>query len=388
MLLCYANGYQWTDESFKSGENAAKTGFVPGNLVSRSCVREAEHMSLERPLVSVLTPVYNGQDFLDECIESVLKQTYTHFEYIIVNNCSTDRSLAIALGYARKDKRIKVHSNNQFVGVIENHNIAFSLMSPAAKYCKVVCADDFIFPDCLARTVEFAEAHPSVGMVGSLSLAGKEVFYSGLAYERNVISGAQICRETLLGGPYVLGSPTSLLYRAELVRQNTPFFPNSNPHADASACFQALEDSDFGFVHQVLSYTRIHSNSQTSRSLKFGIVYVAKLSDLIRYGPKHLNQSELEARIKFCLDLYYAWLVSVLVEQLRNKEFWVQQKLQLREIGLRFSWPRLIKSALLKGARLLLKPSKIFRKVVAIRQSIGRIEARYYEQGTQKCRFF
>src|SRR5690349_14217032 len=103
--------------------------------------------SREEPLVSVLTPVYNMGQFLPKCIESVLNQTYKNYEYIIVNNCSTDRSLEIALEYAKQDSRIRVQNNERFVGVIENHNSAFHLMSPAAKYCKVVSADDFIFPD-------------------------------------------------------------------------------------------------------------------------------------------------------------------------------------------------------------------------------------------------
>ncbi len=53
----------------------------------------------EQTLVSVVTPVYNGEDFLVECIESVLRQSYSNWEYIIVNNCSTDRTLEIALNY-------------------------------------------------------------------------------------------------------------------------------------------------------------------------------------------------------------------------------------------------------------------------------------------------
>src|SRR6266851_3503157 len=173
----------------------------------------------EAPLVSVLTPVYNGGDFLEECIETVLTQSYKNYEYIIVNNCSTDRTLEIAQSYAQKDARIRVHTNEQFVGVIENHNIAFSLISPASKYCKVVSADDFIFPECLTRMVDFGEANPSVGIVGSYMLAGTRVMFAGLEYERQVVSGRQVCRATLLGGPYVFGSPTSMLYRSDLIRK-------------------------------------------------------------------------------------------------------------------------------------------------------------------------
>ena len=101
------------------------------------------------------------KQFLTECIESVLRQTYGNYEYIIVNNCSTDRSLDIALNYSKSDSRIRAHSNSQFVGVIENHNIAFRLISANSKYCKVVSADDWLFPDCIARMVGVAERiHP------------------------------------------------------------------------------------------------------------------------------------------------------------------------------------------------------------------------------------
>src|ERR1700690_526046 len=99
--------------------------------------------SKEQPFVSVLTPVYNGEAYLAECIESVLAQSYGNFEYIIVNNCSKDRTLQIANQYAERDKRIRVHDNTEFVDVIANHNIAFGLIDGAAKYCKVVSGDDF-----------------------------------------------------------------------------------------------------------------------------------------------------------------------------------------------------------------------------------------------------
>src|SRR6184192_1386806 len=94
------------------------------------------------PLVTVLTPVYNSEKYLSECIESVLAQTYENWEYIIVNNCSTDRSLEIAQGYARKDDRVRIHNNRNFVGLIENHNIAFRQLAPQSKYCKIVIFDE------------------------------------------------------------------------------------------------------------------------------------------------------------------------------------------------------------------------------------------------------
>ncbi len=342
-------------------------------------------MSLhEEPMVSVLTPVYNMGDFLAECIESILNQTYTNYEYIIVNNCSTDRSLEIASAYAKKDRRIRVHTNNEFVGVMENHNIALSLISPKTKYCKVVCADDFIFPDCLLRMVEFAEANPSVGLVGSYSLAGKALTCVGLEYERKVVTGSEICRDTLRGGPYVFGSPTSLLYRADIVRRTRAFYPHSSPHSDTTACYQSLEHSDFGFVHQVLSYSRIHPDSQTSRSIKFGTIQLAILSDFCRFGPKYLSRVELKQRLVPLVDDYYHSLVPTLFEQPRNKEFWQQQKSELQGIGLQFSMAKLLKAAFSRGVRLLLKPGAAVKRILGFRRNAGRIEARYYESNARR----
>ena len=121
------------------------------------------------PLVSVVTPVFNGAKYLRSCIESVLAQSYDNWDYTIVDNCSTDGSLAIAHEYAETYPQINVRSNEQFVGVIENHNRAFRSISPKAKYCKLVSADDWIYPECISKLVDLAERHPSVGVVGSYS---------------------------------------------------------------------------------------------------------------------------------------------------------------------------------------------------------------------------
>jgi glycosyltransferase involved in cell wall biosynthesis len=333
----------------------------------------------DAPLVSVVTPVYNGAEYLAECIENVLKQSYKNYEYIIVNNCSTDRTLDIAKSYSQQDRRIRVHDNEHFVGVIENHNTAFGLISPASKYCKVVSADDFIFPECLTRMVEFAEEHPSVGMVGAYMLAGRRVMNIGLEYERNVVSGRDICRETLLGGPYVFGSPTSLLYRSDLIRNGMPFYPTSNPHSDTTACYQALEFCDFGFVHQVLSYARIHPESQTSKSIKFGTINRALIGDLKRFGPKYLTRDEFEKRVADSMDGYYGWLVRALFEHPRDKEFWQVQKAGLQEIGFKFSSARLFKAAVLKALGFLLTPGVALKKLLGIKRDTGKIEAQYYE---------
>ncbi len=99
------------------------------------------------PLVSVVTPVYNGEETLGECIESVLEQTYGNFEYILVDNCSTDATARIIDDYVRREPRIRAFRNGRLVSAMENHQIAFGHMAAESRYCKVVQADDWIFPD-------------------------------------------------------------------------------------------------------------------------------------------------------------------------------------------------------------------------------------------------
>src|SRR5262249_39794339 len=122
------------------------------------------------PLVSVITPVYNGAEHLAACIESVLAQTYVHWDYTIVNNCSADGSFAIAKKYAARDSRIRLVNNDRYLRIIENHNHAIRQISPDAKYCKFVFADDWLFPKCLEEMVRVAEAQASVGLVGGFAM--------------------------------------------------------------------------------------------------------------------------------------------------------------------------------------------------------------------------
>jgi len=140
------------------------------------------------------------------------------------NNCSTDRTLEIASEYAKQDSRIRVHTNDKFVGVMENHNIAMNLASRAAKYCKLSVRTTSFFRNVLIPPGGFCRSKSVGRFGGSYSLAGKKVMYSGLEYKTSLVSGKEICRATLLGDHMVFGCPTSLLYRADLVRKTTAFF--------------------------------------------------------------------------------------------------------------------------------------------------------------------
>ena len=322
-------------------------------------------MSIPQPFVTVLTPVYNGEDFLADCVESVLAQTYQNFEYIIVNNRSTDRTLEIAKSYAAKDKRIRVHDNEKFVGVIDNHNIAFRLLSPNAKYCKVVSADDFLFPDCIEEMVALAEANPSVGLVGAYQLSGDRIRWQGFKYPDAVIPGRDMCRRIFLGGDreFGFGTPTSLLYRADLIRSSPAFYPNSSPHSDTSACFEQLRHCDYGFVFKVLCYERTHGETQSSASAQLNRYSSAVLNDVLTYGPFYLSEAELKHQVAATLRDYHRFLAINYFFRFGDKDFWRYHKERLAELGHPLKRVDLLKAAAIKAFDEIKNPGQAAKKL-------------------------
>jgi glycosyltransferase involved in cell wall biosynthesis len=304
-----------------------------------------------QPLVSVVTPVYNTEKYLAECIESVLAQTYENWEYVIVNNCSTDRSLEIAQHYAQQDARIRIHDNAKFLNQMQNWNHAMRQISPESKYCKVVHADDWLFPECLARMAQVAEMNPSVGIVSAYRLDENQVNLNGLPYSRTVIPGREICRLTLSGGPYLFGSPTSLLIRSDIVHSKEAFYNESAIHADTEVCFDILQNYDFGFIHQILTFTRRHNESVTSLTYRFNTRHLARFIVFLKYGPVYLNEEEYEKRSRQLVEKYYRFLAKSVLE-LKEKEFWNYHRNELKKLGYPLRATRLIKALLLELANL------------------------------------
>lgn len=114
---------------------------------------------------------YNRENYLAEAIESVLQSTYTNFELIIVDDCSSDSTVDIARSYAAKDERIKVYVNEFNLGDYNNRNKAAGYA--VGKYIKYVDSDDFIYPHGLEVMVHAMETFPQAA-VGILSIKHQE----------------------------------------------------------------------------------------------------------------------------------------------------------------------------------------------------------------------
>lgn len=286
------------------------------------------------PFVSVVTPFYNTERYLAECIESVLAQSHRNFEYILADNCSTDGSLAIARRYAAMDSRIRVVTHSEFVDQIPNYNRAIRYIARESRYCKVVQADDWIYPDCIERMVACAEEHPEVGIVGCCFVAGEQVAGHGLPFDRNVFDGREVCRTRLLRGHTYFGSPTNLLYRADIVRRRDPFYPEGVQNADTAVCFEILADAAFGRVPQILANLRRNPGSKSQRLHELGAGDLADYLLFERYGPRFLGPEELRERRA---SLEKTYLRSLARASLRRpgREYWTFHEQAMRSIGRR-----------------------------------------------------
>ncbi len=314
-----------------------------------------------KPLVSVLTPVYNHGAFLSEAIESVLRQPYDHWEYVIVNNCSTDETLAIAESYARADSRIRVVTNDEFVDGITNHNNAVRQISPESRYCKIVSADDWLLPGALSRFVECAEAHPTAGIIGSYQQSASAIHWKGVSPDVELLSGHDACRMALLDAIPVLGNPTSVLYRADLVRRAHPFFPHTRPHADTSACLASLSDCDLGFIHEVLTVERVHKARVSSDVEFLDGGDLAMLESLLDYGPTYLSESEMDERLQAVEASYYRCVARGLLK-LKGRRYLRFHNAGMQRLGLRFDNRRIARSALDLLVTKMLDPLTALRK--------------------------
>ena len=318
--------------------------------------------STSQPLVSVVTPVYNEEEHLAECIESVLAQTYANWDYTIVDNCSTDKSLEIARGYAAKDSRIRVHENERFMEMLPNHNVAVRQISPASKYCKMVLGDDWIFPRCLERMVAVGETYPSVGVVSAYEQFGQQIRITGLPPEQSVVPGREACAQFLLDKLLLFGSQNSVLYRADFVRSRDPFYDETNMYADFEACFAILGTSDLGFVHEVLTFSRPRPTSIGAISADVGANFGSLLDIVFRYGKQCLTRKEFEGCLESHLSRYYSFLGRRFWVD-RDHEFWSYHRETFARTGIGFSRMRLARAAVGELCASLLGPKAALESI-------------------------
>jgi len=317
----------------------------------------------DEPLVCVLTPVYNGEEFLEECIESVLKQTYNNWELVLVNNKSTDGSLDIMEKYVTMDERIRIHNNREFLPQMENLNHAFRQTTKDSKYCKVLHADDWMFPECLSRMIELAEEFPQVGIVNSYYLDDTIVRPQGLPYPSTVLSGRSVSAKYLTDHHTYFGAPSNLLIKSEIILNRDEVYDPENIHSDHAVCLDILKEYDFGFVHQVLTYSRRHPDSHTNQvAEKYRTYKVGKIKCLMEHGPYYLGPDVTEELLNETINDYYRSFIRRSVYGFSKKHYDFHIK-KISEMGLSVDYLKVLRHFLIAMIDVRVVYSYINKKI-------------------------
>jgi len=140
--------------------------YTPSVTINRSEKIELTMSQEEQPLVSIGLPVFNGEDFLEKALHSILNQTYRNIEVIVCDNASTDRTSSIVAAYHKSDDRINYHRHDVNLGAAGNYNRTFELSK--GKYFKWAAHDDVLHENYIEQCVQTLESDSSTSLVQSL----------------------------------------------------------------------------------------------------------------------------------------------------------------------------------------------------------------------------
>jgi glycosyltransferase involved in cell wall biosynthesis len=176
------------------------------------------------PLVSVLMTAYNREKYVGEAIESVLASTYTNFELILVDDCSSDQTYEIAKKYELLDKRIKVYQNEYNLGQFPNRNKAAEYAS--GKYIKFLDSDDLIYPHGLEVFVNMMEPFPEAGF-------GTEHFTQFVSTPFPIIhTPREAYMSHFSGTGLLLRGPSATIINTHVFKSNGGFLQDASVNGD------------------------------------------------------------------------------------------------------------------------------------------------------------
>jgi glycosyltransferase involved in cell wall biosynthesis len=216
------------------------------------------------PLVSVLIPTYNYGRFLDEAIQSVLAQTYSNFELIIVDNNSTDNTTQVVKNYLT-DKRVAYYRNDRNLGLVANWNKCVSYAK--GEFVKFLMADDKFKPELLNEFVDIMRRYPDVALVTSNS----EIFGARSKPRISNFIGLQNGKQMIVrcltkGSGNLIGEPTTVMVRKRDLDRVGAFKSDFTCLVDLNMWLRLLDCGDAYFIAKSLSYFRVHNDQYSAKT--------------------------------------------------------------------------------------------------------------------------
>lgn len=230
-------------------------------------------MNSHSPLVSILVPVFNRESLIGPCLRSACEQTVSDCEIVVVDNASTDGTLAVCRELAAQDHRIRVFSNDSNIGPVRNWRRCIA--EARGTYGKILFSDDLMAPDYLAKTIPFLE-RDDIGFVFSSAIVGEEPFKGDVKYrftgQTGIFASSRFISMALFSGDLPV-SPGGALFRLRDLRKNLLLdipspqikdFPGHGAGPDLLIyLLTASRYPQIAYVHEPLSFFRAHKGSIT-----------------------------------------------------------------------------------------------------------------------------
>jgi glycosyltransferase involved in cell wall biosynthesis len=235
------------------------------------------------PLVSVCLPVYNGEEFLGEAIESVLNQSFTDLELLIGDDASSDHSEEIARKYATKDKRIVYWKNAENKGLFGNYNEC--MQRATGTYIKPFAQDDIFEKELIERMVSGFKADPDIALVACarriVDNSGNPLSQSFEYASTTILDGNEKVRDDLLKVSNGIGEPSTVMFPRASVGDG--FDARLHHLGDIEYWHRLILDKKFLYISEILCNFRKHDKSTTNRNareMRYGL-------DMLLLGKKY-----------------------------------------------------------------------------------------------------
>jgi len=207
------------------------------------------------PRISVVTSAYNSEPYIAKAIESILSQTFEDFEFILVDDCSKDRTWEIILSYASQDPRIVAMRNEKNLGVVGGLNRG--LEAARGEFIARQDADDISLPERFARQVDFLDNNPEYGLVGSrVTFIDSQDRPTDVPNPFQATENDEIQQKLLVNN--CLCGPALMIRRSSLVSAGSWFGEGLDASEDYDLCLRLAEVTKLASIVESLYLYRKH----------------------------------------------------------------------------------------------------------------------------------
>ncbi len=266
------------------------------------------------PRVSAVLAVYNGEKYIRETIESIINQTFSDFELIIINDCSIDNTETILAKYS--DSRIRIFNNKTNLGVSTSANIGID--NAVGEYIARIDADDICMPDRFKKQILYMDRNPNIGVCGSAICKFNQ---DGIICTVQLPTNPKQAKVySLFNSP--LAQPSVMIRKELLNKYNLRYNTKINNAEDYELWVKCLRYTDICSVPKVLLKYRVHEKQVTQQKLHIQISNASKirkklykelldeisqeqitLLDMVAQGKRTFSEKQCRTIEKIMLDM-------------------------------------------------------------------------------------